>query len=45
MAHYAILDENDIVIEVITGRDETDTIDGVEQDWEANYAEQQNDLR
>lgn len=40
MAHYAILDENDIVVEVITGRDETDTIDGVEQNWEANYAEQ-----
>jgi len=40
MAHYAILDENDIVVEVITGRDETDTIDGIEQNWEANYAEQ-----
>ena len=31
MAHYAILDENDIVIDVTTGRDENDTIDGVEQ--------------
>tara|TARA_R100001443_G_scaffold109779_1_gene121300 strand:- start:334 stop:780 length:447 start_codon:yes stop_codon:yes gene_type:complete len=40
MAHYAILDENDIVVNVTTGRDETDTIDGVEQNWEANYAEQ-----
>ena len=40
MAHYAILDENDIVIDVTTGRDENDTVDGVEQNWEANYAAQ-----
>ena len=40
MAHYAILDENNIVVNVITGRDETDTIDGNEQNWEANYAAQ-----
>jgi hypothetical protein len=38
MAHYAILDENNIVVNVITGKDETDTIDGNEQNWEANYA-------
>ena len=40
MAHYAILDENNIVVDIIVGNDETDTVDGVEQDWEANYAEQ-----
>ena len=33
MAHYAFLDENNIVIEVIVGKDEGD--DGV--DWEAHY--------
>ena len=38
MAHYAILNDDDIVIELITGRNEDDTIDGVEQNWEANYA-------
>jgi hypothetical protein len=40
MAHYAILDENNIVTTVIVGNEETDTVDGVEQDWEANYAVQ-----
>lgn len=34
MAHYAFLDENNIVTEVIVGRDEGDG--GV--DWEAYYA-------
>jgi hypothetical protein len=34
MAHYAFLDENNIVTEVIVGVDED--IDGV--DWEAHYA-------
>jgi hypothetical protein len=33
MAHYAFLDENNIVIEVIVGKDEGE--DGV--DWEAHY--------
>ena len=32
MAHYAILDENNIVINVITGNDE-----GGETDWEVYY--------
>jgi hypothetical protein len=37
MAHYAFIDENSIVVEVITGIDETETIDGVEPEvW---YAE------
>lgn len=33
MAHYAFLDANNIVIEVITGKDETDT----SHDWEQYY--------
>ena len=30
MAHYAYLDENNIVINVIVGKDETELIDGVD---------------
>jgi hypothetical protein len=33
MAHYAFLDENNVVIEVIVGKNEGE--DGV--DWEAHY--------
>lgn len=36
MAHYAFLDENNIVTEVITGRNEWEIIDGI-SDWEAYY--------
>jgi hypothetical protein len=36
MAHYAFLDENNIVTEVITGRDETEVVDGI-SDWEEYY--------
>jgi hypothetical protein len=36
MAHYAFLDENNIVTEVITGRNEDETVDGI-TDWEAHY--------
>jgi hypothetical protein len=36
MAHYAFLDENSIVTEVITGRDETEVVDGI-SDWEEYY--------
>ena len=35
MAHYAFLDENNIVTEVITGKDETD----LTHDWEQFYGE------
>ena len=35
MAHYAFLDADNIVTEVIVGKDETDT----EQDWEQFYGE------
>ena len=33
MAHYAFLNENNVVIEVIVGKDETDTT----HDWEQYY--------
>ena len=36
MAHYAYLDENNIVTQVIVGRDEHDLIDGVTS-WEEYY--------
>lgn len=36
MAHYAFLDENNIVTEVITGRDEWEVIDGI-SNWEEYY--------
>ena len=35
MAHYAFLDENNIVVEVIRGNEETDT----SHDWEQYYSE------
>lgn len=38
MAHYAFLDENNIVTEVITGKDETEIIEGLDPEtWYANY--------
>ncbi len=39
MAHYAFLDENNIVTEVITGRNETEVVEGI-SDWEAYYGSQ-----
>ena len=36
MAHYAYLDENNIVVTVIVGKDETELIDGL--DTETYYA-------
>lgn len=38
MAHYAFLDENNIVTEVIPGRDEWEIVDGI-TDWEQAYGE------
>jgi hypothetical protein len=38
MAHYAFLDENNIVTEVITGRHEWEEIDGI-TDWEQAYSD------
>ena len=38
MAHYAFLDENKIVTEVIVGIDETETIEGLDTEtWYGNY--------
>jgi len=36
MAHYAFLNEDNIVTQVITGRNEDETVDGV-SDWETYY--------
>jgi hypothetical protein len=38
MAHYAFIDENNLITEVIVGRDENETVDGI-GDWEQHYAE------
>jgi hypothetical protein len=38
MAHYAFLDENNIVTEVIVGVDETELIEGLDTEtWYANF--------
>jgi len=37
MAHYAYLDKNNVVVTVIVGKDETETIDGL--DTETYYAQ------
>jgi hypothetical protein len=38
MAHYAFLDENNIVTEVIVGIDETETIEGLDTEtWYENF--------
>ena len=38
MAHYAFLDNNNIVTEVITGIHETETIEGLDTEtWYGNY--------
>lgn len=37
MAHYAFLDANNVVVDVIVGKDETDTAANV--DWEQYYGE------
>jgi hypothetical protein len=38
MAHYAFLDENNIVTEVIVGKNETEVVDGI-SDWESYYGQ------
>ena len=41
MAHYAFLDQNNIVTEVIVGVDETETIDGLDTEtWYGNLRSQ-----
>lgn len=38
MAHYAFLDSNDMVIGLITGKDETELIDGLDPEtWYGNF--------
>ena len=38
MAHYAFLDDNNIVVEVITGIDETELIEGLDPEtWYGNF--------
>lgn len=38
MAHYALIDENGTVTDVMTGLDEGEVVDGI-SDWEAFYSE------
>ena len=38
MAHYALMDQNNVVLQVITGRNEDEVVDGI-TDWEVHYAE------
>ena len=41
MAHYAFLDENNVVTEVITGVNETETIEGLDTEtWYGNFRSQ-----
>ena len=41
MAHYAFLDKNNIVTEVIVGVDETELIEGLDPEtWYGNFREQ-----
>ena len=41
MAHYAFLDENNIVTEVIVGIDETELIEGLDTEtWYGNFRNQ-----
>jgi len=41
MAHYALLDKNNIVTQVITGIDETELIEGLDTEtWYANFTGQ-----
>jgi hypothetical protein len=38
MAHYAFINDNNVVTQVIVGRDEDEVVDGI-SDWEAYYGE------
>jgi hypothetical protein len=44
MAHYAFIDKNNIVVEVIPGRNENEVVDGI-TDWEAYYTTKREGLR
>ena len=43
MAHYAFLDENNIVTQVIVGKDEEDLAEGITS-WEEYYGEMKNQV-
>lgn len=38
MAHYALLNEENVVVDVIVGKDEDDLVEGIES-WEDHYTE------
>jgi hypothetical protein len=41
MAHYALLDDNNVVTEVITGKDENELLDGLTpEEWYGNFRRQ-----
>jgi hypothetical protein len=44
MAYYAFIDSNNVVVEVIPGRDEDEIVDGI-TDWEAYYSTKREGLR
>jgi hypothetical protein len=44
IAHYAFIDTNNVVVEVIVGRDEWEVIDGI-SDWEEYYTTKREGLR
>lgn len=39
MAHYAFLNQDNVVVNVIVGRDETEVVGGV-SDWEEHYSKE-----
>lgn len=39
MAHYALLDDNNVVVDIITGRNEDEVVNGI-SDWEAHYSQE-----
>lgn len=41
MAHYALLNDDNMVVEVMTGRDEDEVVNGID-DWEAYYSKVRN---
>jgi hypothetical protein len=44
MAHYAFINEDNVVVEVIVGRDEDEVVQGI-SDWEAYYTTKREGLR
>ena len=43
MGHYAFLDNNNVVTEVISGRDEDEIVNGI-SDWETYYGNMRNQV-